>query len=187
MQAIREILCYLKSIPEKGLLFKSGQKLEVRGYTNADYSGSLVDRKSTIGYCVFLGENLVSWRSKKQVVLARSSAKAKFRPMALGLCELLWLKIVLSDFKILGHYPMKLMCDNQSAINIVHNSVQHDYTKHVEIDSHFTKEKLGVGEICLSFVPSENQLADLLTKGLPLRRFKELVSKLRMIDIHLPA
>ena len=118
--------------------------------------------------------------------MVKSSVETKFRAMTLGLCELLWLRIVLGDLKILGHGSMELMCDNQSTINITQNPVQHDRTKHVKIDRHFIKEKLDAREICLSFVPSEKQLANLLTKGLPLKWFEELVNKLGMIDIHLP-
>ena len=82
---------------------------------------------------------------------------------------------------------MKLYCDNKSAINIAHNPVHHDWTKHVEIDRHFIKEKLESGLICTPFVPSEDQLAYVLTKGLPSEQFQNIVSKLGMDDIHSPA
>ena len=136
---------------------------------------------------MFFGGNLVTWRSKKQNVVARSSAEAEFRAMAQGVCELLWMNIILDDLKIEYVAPMKLFCDNKSAISIAHNPVQHDRTKHIEIDRHFIKEKLDSGLISTQFVPSELQLADVLTKGLPLERFRDLTCKLRMIDIHSPA
>jgi hypothetical protein len=107
--------------------------------------------------------------------------------MAQGVCELLWMKIILDDLKIEYVAPMRLFCDNKSAISIAHNPVQHDRTKHIEIDRHFIKEKLDSGLISTQFVPSELQLADVLTKGLPLERFRDLTCKLRMIDIHSPA
>ena len=129
----------------------------------------------------------MTWRSKKQNVVARSSAEAEFRAMALGVCELLWLKIILEDLKIKWEGPMKLYCDNKSAINIAHNPVQHDRTKHVEVDRHFIKEKLNSGLICTPFVSTDGQLADILTKGLSGKLFQKLVSKLRMDDIHFPA
>ena len=116
--------------------------------------------------------------------MARSSAKAEFRAMALGLSELLWLKIVLEDPKIPSHRQMKLFCDNQSAISIAHNPVQHNRTKHVEIDRHFIKEKMEAGEVCIPFVTLENQIADVLTKRLPIKRFEELIGKFGMIDIY---
>ena len=133
------MLHYLKDNSEKGILFKKNNTLALEAYTDADYASSLVDRRSTTGYCTFLGGNLVTWRSKKQNVVARSSAESKFRAIAQGLCELLWLKIILDDLRIKWDGPMKLYCDNKSAINIVHNPIQHDRTKHIKIDRHFIK------------------------------------------------
>ncbi|KAG8487880.1 hypothetical protein CXB51_018329 [Gossypium anomalum] len=185
--AVYQILQYLKGTPGKRILFKKGENLTLEAYTDADYAGSMVDRRSTSGYCTFLGGNLVTWRSKKQNVVARSSAEAEFRAIALGVCELLWLKIILEDLKIKWEGPMKLYCDNKSAINIAHNPVQHDRTKHVEVDRHFIKEKLDSGLICTPFVSADGQLADILTKGLSGKLFQKLVSKLRMDDIHFPA
>ena len=79
------------------------------------------DGRSTTGYCTFLRGNLVSWRSKKQNVVARSSVEARFRAIVAGVCELLWVKIILEDLKVQWSKPMKLYCDNKSAINIAHN------------------------------------------------------------------
>lgn len=107
--------------------------------------------------------------------------------MAFGLCEVLWLRIILEDLRIQVQGSIGLWCDNQSAISIAHNPVQHDMTKHVEIDQHFIKEKLESSLIHLPYVPSEEQVVDILTKGLPVKRFEELASKLGMWDIHFPA
>ena len=114
-------------------------------YTDADYARSIVDRRSTTGYCMFLGGNLETRRSKKQNVVARSSAEAEFRAMAQGVCELLWMKIIVDDLKIKYEAPIGLVCVNKSAISIAHNPIQHDPTKHIEIDRHFIKEKLDSG------------------------------------------
>jgi hypothetical protein len=81
-----------------------------------------------------LGGDLVSWRSKKQPVVSRSTAEAEYRAMAQGLCEILWVRNLLSELKVLRKGPSKLQCDNKSAINLANNPVQHDRTKHVEID-----------------------------------------------------
>ena len=116
LQAVHRILQYLKGTPRRGILFKRNGNTTLEAYTDADYAGSIVDRRSTTGYYTFLGGNLVTWRSKKQNVVARSSAEAEFRAMAQGICELLWLKIILEDLKIKWEGPMKLYGDNKSAI-----------------------------------------------------------------------
>ena len=187
LHAVFRIIQYLKGTPGRGILFRKNQSLSIESYTDADYAGSIVDRRSTTGYCTFLGGNLVTWRSKKQNVVARSSAEAEFRAMAQGICELLWLKIILDDLKIRWEKPMKLYCDNKSAISIAHNPVQHDRTKHVEVDRHFIKKKLESGLICTPFVSTQDQLADILTKGLHNITFEDIVSKLGMENIYSPA
>lgn len=129
----------------------------------------------------------MTWKSKKQSVVARSSAEAEFRAMAQGICELLWLKIILEDLRIKSDAPMRLYCDNKSAISIAHNPVQHDRTKHIEVDRHFIKEKLDSGLICTSYVSSQDNLADILTKGLNSNNFERIVSKLGMENTYSPA
>ena len=187
LDAVFRILRYLKSAPGKGLMFSKNNHLQVEAYSDSDYGSSVVDRRSTSGYCTFVGGNLVTWRSKKQNVVARSSAEAEFRAMAQGICELLWIKILLTDLKIEPMDTMRLYCDNQAAINIAHNPVLHDRTKHIEIDRHFIKEKLRDGVICTLFVKSGEQLADILTKGLANRPFSYILGKLDMRDIFAPA
>ena len=159
----------------------------LEAYTNADYARSLDNRRSTSRYCTLLGGKLVTWRSKKQNVVARSSAKSKFRSMASGICELLWLKIILDDLKIKWESPMRLYCDNKFSISIARNPMQHDRTKHIEVDRHFIKEKLESGLICTLFVSSKDQLVDVLTKGLLSIVFRDIISNLGMEDIHSPA
>ncbi|KAH9753027.1 protein kinase domain-containing protein [Citrus sinensis] len=133
LEAVYKVLKYLKKTPGKGLLFKKNNNMQVEVYTDADWAGSIIDRRSTSGYCTFVGGNLVTWRSKKQSVVARSSAEAEFRAVAYGICELLWLKKLLEELKIIIDVPMKLYCDNKAAINIAHNPIHHDRTKHVEV------------------------------------------------------
>ena len=111
-------------------------------------------------------------------MVARLFAESKFRVIAQGLCELLWMKIILDDLRIKWDGPMKLYCDNKSAINIAYNPIQHDRTKHIEIDRHFIKEKLEEAVVCMSYIPSEHQLTDILTKELNSSMFHDLVFKL---------
>ena len=119
-------------------------------------------------------------------MVTRSSAEANFRAMAHVICELLWLKIILDDLKIKWQGPMKLYYDNKFII-IVHNPVQHDWTKNVEVDRYFIKEKLESGLICTPYVPTHGQLADILTKGLTNSSFQKVTSKLGVDNIYSPA
>lgn len=119
-------------------------------------------------------------------MVSKSSAEAKFRSTTLGICELLCIKIILEDLKVKWKDLMKLYCDNKSTINITHNPVQHDHTKHVKVDRHFIKEKLKSDLICTLFVPTRSQLTDLLTKGLLGTSFQRLTSKLGMDNVHSP-
>ena len=186
LNAVYRILRYLKSSPGKGLLFKKNSSRKVDAFTDVDWAGSITDRKSTSGYCTFVWGNLVTWRSKKQSVVARSSAEAEYRAMANGVCELLWIRRVLKELRLEVELPMKLFCDNKAAISIAQNPVQHDKTKHIEIDRHFIKEKLDTGIICVPFVQSQDQTADILTKGVFKASFDSLVNKLGMYDIYAP-
>ncbi|PON40426.1 Ribonuclease H-like domain containing protein, partial [Parasponia andersonii] len=182
--AVYRILRYLKGTPGKGLFFGKNEKKGVEIYTDADWAGSTVDRRSTSGYCTQVWGNLVTWRSKKQSVVARSSAEAEFRAVAQGICEGMWLTRLLKELGMTYEGPMKLYCDNKAAINITHNPVHHDRTKHVEIDRHFIKEKIENGSVCMVYIPTKQQIADLLTKSLSKYGFMELSNKLGLINIY---
>lgn len=112
LDAVYRILRYLKSTPGKGLIFQKSLQRNVEAHTNADWAGSIIDRRSTSGYCTYVWGNLVTWRSKKQRVVARSSAEAEYRAMSDGVCEMLWLKRILEELKVQMDMPMKLYCDN---------------------------------------------------------------------------
>jgi hypothetical protein len=186
MAAVTRILKYLKGTPGKGLLFSKNEQRGVHGYTDSDWAGNQIDRRSTAGYFTFVEGNLVTWRSKKQKVVARSSAEAEFRGLAKGICELLWVRRVLQELGLDHQEPMQLYCDNKSAIEIARNPIHHDRTKHVEIDRHFIKEKLDSKIIDLVFVRSEDQVADVLTKAVSSRLFRAAIDKLDMINIYAP-
>jgi hypothetical protein len=100
MDAIYRILRYLKSCPGKGLWFKKNNHLNVKGYCDVDWASYLDDRRSMSGYCVFVGGNLISWRSKKQSVVSQSTAEAEYRAMSVCLSEMLWVRCLLSELKL---------------------------------------------------------------------------------------
>lgn len=128
----------------------------------------------------------MTWRSKKQSVVARSSAEAKFRSMAHGVCEALWLKM-LTEVGFLIQGPITLFYDNKAAINNTHDLVQHDKTKHVEVDQHFIKDHINKESICIPYIQTEAQLVHIITKVLSGAPFTSLVGKLRMCNIYSPA
>jgi len=134
MEAVYRILRYLKSSPGKGLLFSQHDHLKIEAYTDANWAGSITDRRTTSGYCTFMGGNLVTWQSKKQSVVARSNTEAEFRAMAQGVYEILWLKILFTELGFDSKDSMRLYCDNKAAISITHNPIQLDQTNNVEID-----------------------------------------------------
>ena len=119
-------------------------------------------------------------------MVALSSAEAEFRGMAKGLCELLWLRRLLTKIGFAPDFEMKLFCDNKAAIDISHNPIQHDQTKHVEVDRHFIKQNLDAKIIQFPFVKSEDQLVDILTKAVSSKIFHHSLDKLGLIDIYVP-
>lgn len=126
----------------------------------------------------------MTWRSKKQSVVSRSSAEAEFRALALGICEGMWIQRLLSELEVSSEKPIKMFCDNQAAISIAKNPVHHDRTKHIEIDRHFISEKIEKAIMQLVYTPTRSQTADILTKALPRTNFEELSHKLCMYNIY---
>ena len=182
MDAALRIVRYLKHSPGRGVLFRKNGHLRIQAYTDADWAGNPNDRRSTSGYFTLVGGNLVTWKSKKQKVVAMSCAEAEFQGIARGVAEVLWLGKLLGELGFPQKEACDLMRDNKAAINISENSVQHDRTKHVEVDRHFIKEKLEAGILSLPFVRSEEQLADILTKAIPTKSFEEVLCKLGVED-----
>ncbi|KAL0415349.1 UNVERIFIED_CONTAM: Retrovirus-related Pol polyprotein from transposon RE1 [Sesamum latifolium] len=186
-EAALRILKYIKASPGKGLLFKRHGHVKIEAYSDADYAGSKDDRKSTSGYCTYVGGNLVTWRSKKQTTVARSSAEAEYRAMAHTTSEVLWLKNLLTELGFMYDDPIPMHCDNQAAIHIASNPIFHERTKHIEVDCHFVREAIMSQKICTPFTPSSEQRADIFTKALGAKQFHILCNKLGIFDIFAPA
>ncbi|KAK2390516.1 putative mitochondrial protein [Trifolium repens] len=178
------VVRYLKGSPGRGLLFRRDAQLQLLGFTDADWAGCLDSRRSTSGYCFFLGSSLISWRAKKQHTVSRSSSEAEYRALSFASCELQWLVYLLTDLNVQCAKPPVLYCDNQSALHIAANPVFHERTKHLEIDCHFVREKLQQGVFKLLPIHTKSQLADFFTKALPPKAFSSFITKLNMLDIY---
>lgn len=178
MEAAVKLLRYLKSNPGQGILLASTSAPELKAYCDSDWATCPMSRKSTTGFCVLLGESPISWKTKKQNVVARSTAEAEYRAMALTSCEITWLSTLLKDTGLQNLPPTLLHCDNQAAIAIAANPVLHERTKHVEVDCHFIRDTIASGSIVTKHVPSHSQVADLLTKALSTKQHYYLLNKL---------
>ncbi|XP_022023573.1 uncharacterized mitochondrial protein AtMg00810-like [Helianthus annuus] len=178
--ALKRIIRYLKGTASFGLTLGSLGDLSLRAYTDTDWAGCPDTRRSTSGYCVYLGSNLLSWSSKRQAVVSRSSAEAEYRGVANVIAELSWLRNLLLDL----HKPMRkasiVFCDNISAVYLSGNPVQHQRTKHIELHIHFVRELVQRGQVRVLHVPSRFQIVDIFTKGLPRILFDDFRSSLNI-------
>jgi hypothetical protein len=186
-RAALRIVRYLKKSPGLGLFYPRRPYLQIQGYSDADWGKCPDTRRSISGYCFVLGSSLISWRSKKQHTVARSSTESEYRALGSAVCELLWLQYLLRDLHIQPSKSPVLFCDNHSAVHIAHNPVFHECTKHLEIDCHLVREKLLAGLFKLLLIGSRDQLVDFFTKGLFPTSFHLFLSKLGVLDAFTPS
>ncbi|GKC68718.1 ribonuclease H-like domain-containing protein [Tanacetum coccineum] len=176
--ALKRILRYVQGTLELGLQLYASATTSLVGYTDADWAGCPSTRRSTFGYYVFLGDNLLSWSAKRQHTISRSSAEAEYRGVANVVAETAWIRNLLREL----HSPLLtatlVYCDNVSAVYMSANPVQHQRTKHIEIDIHFVRDMVKAGHVRVLHVPSRFQYADIFTKGLPSALFEDFRSSL---------
>ncbi|PNX93517.1 retrovirus-related Pol polyprotein from transposon TNT 1-94 [Trifolium pratense] len=183
--AIR-VVRYLKGNPGQGILLKAACDLQLYAWCDSDWAGCPLSRRSLTGWIVFLGNSPISWKTKKQNVVSRSSAEAEYRSMATTTCELKWLKALLLSLGVSHSLPMRIYCDSQSALHIAANPVFHERTKHIEVDCHFLRDELLKGNISTHHVSTKIQLADIFTKALGKQQFDYFLNKLGIHNLHAP-
>ncbi|KAJ9551850.1 hypothetical protein OSB04_015895 [Centaurea solstitialis] len=188
---VKRILRYLKGTVSHGLLIQQQSSHLLHAYadsthnslsafSDADWAGCPDDRRSTWGYAIYLGSNLVSWSARKQKTVYRSSTESEYKALADAVAELTWIQALLLELRVTVHSPPTLWCDNLGATYLSANPVFHARTKHVEIDFHFVCEKVARRQLSVQFITTDDQIADVFTKPLPFQRFLFLRSKLRV-------
>ncbi|KAD0286868.1 hypothetical protein E3N88_44505 [Mikania micrantha] len=179
-QSLKRILRYVKGTLSFGLTFDCPVTTTLVGYSDADWARCIETRRSTYGYSIYLGGNLVSWSAKKQPTVSRSSCESEYRAMANTAAEIIWLTHLLRELHALPPDRPTLLCDNKSAIFLSQNPVSHKRAKHIDIDYHFVRELVSSGKLHTKFISTNLQVADIFTKSLPRPLFERFRLMLRV-------
>ena len=166
MQLVKRILRYVRGTFKFGLHLLHDSTLDLYAFSDADWAGCPLTRRSMTGYGVFLGSNLISWAAKKQPTMSRSNAEAEYRAIAVATAEVTWISFILQGLGIPLPTAATLFCDNISALYMSISPVFHARSKHIEIDYHFDREKVAQGDLITKFVCTYHQLADVLSPSL---------------------
>ncbi|GJY78188.1 retrovirus-related pol polyprotein from transposon RE1 [Tanacetum coccineum] len=179
-QSVKRILRYVKGTITYGLIFRRPHSNSILGYSDADWARCIETRRSTYGYSIFLGGNLVSWSAKKQPTVSRSSCESEYRAMANTAAEIIWITHLLRELHALPPDRPTLLCDNKSALFMSQNPVSHKRAKHIDLDYHFVRELVASGKLYTKFIPTKLQVADIFTKSLSRPQFEYFRSLLRL-------
>ena len=179
--AVKRILRYVKGSVSTGLRIQKAPSSVLNIYTDADWAGCSDDRRSTGGFAVYLGPNLISWSSCKQPTVSRSSTEAEYKALENGTAEAVWIQSVLKELGVHQPSPPVLWCDNLGATYLSANPVFHARTKHIEIDFHFVREKVALGALGARFISSGDQLADVFTKPITQFILRGFSSNLKLV------
>jgi histone deacetylase 1/2 len=178
--AVKRILRYLKDTSKLGLRLSKSSSMIVSAFSDADWAGCPDDRRSTGGFAVFLGSNLISWSARKQATVSRSSTEAEYKSLANATAEVMWVQTLLDELRI-PHPPMaQLWCDNMGATYLSANPIFHARTKHIEVDYHFVRERVARKLLDIKFIPTGDQVADGFTKPLTVRQLEAFRNNLNL-------
>ncbi|KAL4025974.1 hypothetical protein IC575_014380 [Cucumis melo] len=178
LKAAKRVIRYVKGTSDFGVKFTRGKEFKLIGFSDSDWGGSIDDMRSTLGYCFTLSSGVFSWSSKKQEIVAQSTAEAEFIAATATANQALWLRKILLDLDLEQKKSTEILVDNKAAIAISHNPVFYKKTKHFNIKLFFLREVQKSGEVILVYCKTEDQVADILTKPLPTCKFEFLRSKL---------
>lgn len=177
---VKHVFRYLKGTTNRGLCFKKddASNLGLIVHSDADWAGEVSDRRSTTGYCVSLSDRspLVSWKSRKQPTVALSTCEAEYMALASAIQECMYLQQLLKGIDKYQYAPTKVYDDNQGTIALARNPVNRQRCKHIDIKYHFIRETVSSGKISLEYCPTDNMIADLMTKPatkLQLKKFAQ--------------
>jgi hypothetical protein len=177
LTAAKRVLRYVKGTTNLSLQIVCSPSLFMSGFSDANWAGCIDDRRSTGGFAIFLGSNLVSWRAGKQPTVSRSSTKAEYKAIANVTAEIMWVQTLLNELGILQPRVASLWYDNLGAMYLSANPVFHTRTKHIEVDYHFVRERVARKQLNIRFLSSKDQLADGFTKPLSLEKLTEFSTK----------
>lgn len=172
----------------QGILLYVDQNFQLKAFVDSDWGACIDTRRSVTGFCVFLGQSLISSKSKKHATVSCSSAEVEYRALASVFSEIVWLTQLLGELQVPSQQPSIVYCDNHVAITIANNLTFHERTKHIEIDCHFTRDLIQQGTLRLFLVRSVHQLADdMFTKALPASSLQTFMCKMEIFNIHRPS
>jgi hypothetical protein len=180
---VKRILRYLHDTIALGLRFTRMGSSLLSAFLDADWAGNPDDRRSTGGYAIFLGGNLISWSSRKQATVSRSSTESEYKAVVDATTEVIWLQVLLRELRISQSRAPTLWCDNIGATYLSANPIFHRRSKHIEVDYHFVRERVATKQLEVRPISNKDHLADTLTKPLAAPAFFQFSCNLNLVSL----